>query len=187
MRRAYLLPLTAMPLAGCERHEAPKPTTSAGSRASVSARPAMPSPMAQKPTGPPLGVSPGLHGVGERAMARDYTMTVLKVEPCVVEPHFQAKPGHIKLGVEVQIEGRSERAVATNPFAASLRDSNDEDYKAALAGCEPTLRAGHVSSGETARGFISFEVPRGATGFVMKYAPFIVGAGPEELRFSLGR
>jgi hypothetical protein len=37
------------------------------------------------------------------------------------------------------------------------------------------------------KGFVTFEVPETAQGFVMSYAPFVLGMGVEELKFSLGR
>lgn len=137
--------------------------------------------------GPTLGVPPKLHAIGEQAVARDYTMKVHKIAQCQVEPHFAAKPGHIKVGVEVELVGTSSRAVAANPFLASLVDAEQRDYSADLAGCTPALRATRVTRDRRARGVISFEIPEDASQLVMIYAPFVVGVGRETLQFSLGR
>lgn len=136
---------------------------------------------------PTLAPAPVAYPVGERGIARDYFMTLISVKECQVEPHFRPKAGHLKLGLEVLLEGRTLQEVPTNPFSATLRDAQDRDYQVDLAGCTPTLRADRVTRDQQARGFITFEVPDDATGLKLKYAPFVVGVGPEELEFSLAR
>lgn len=180
----------------CERAEHPAPSASiaAGSaRVASSSAPDTPLPSPKLDLSPPtpepktLGLTAAPHAVGERAESRDYSMTLVRVAPCEVEPHFQPAPGRIKLGLEVLIEARSVREVPANPFLATLRDADDRDYQADLAGCTPTLRAARLAHTDQARGFITFEVPADATGLVMTYAPFVVGVGPEILTFALGR
>ena|SRR5690606_37602305 len=163
-------------------------SASAASASSVGIQaPVLPSLRMPEHEGPRLGLAPELHAVGQHAVARDYTMKVLEVAPCQVEPHFAPKPGYLKLGVEVELVGTSTRAVAANPFLATLVDSEQRDYGADLAGCTPTLHATRVTRDQRARGMITFEIPEGASGLVMIYAPFVVGAGSETLHFSLGR
>lgn len=136
---------------------------------------------------PTLAPPAAAHPVGERGVARDYFMTLISVKECRVEPHFKAKPGHLKLGLEVLLEGRTQQEVPTNPFSATLRDDQDREYSADLAGCTPTLRADRITLEKRAHGFITFEIPSDATGLRMKYSPFVMGVGAEELEFSLGR
>ena len=136
---------------------------------------------------PTLGPPLALHTEGEQARARDYFMTLLGVETCDVEPHFQPASGRVKLGVKVVIEGRSKNEVPVNPLLGTLEDSEHRDYRPDMAGCTPSLPAARVTSGRQARGFITFEVPENASGLVMTYAPFVLGMGSEELKFSLGR
>jgi hypothetical protein len=66
-------------------------------------------------------------------------------------------------------------------------DSEKREYRATLAGCTPTLTAARLKRSDRARGLVSFDVPSDAEGLVMTYAPFIVGSGPQELNFTLGR
>ena len=134
---------------------------------------------------PSLGPPPTVHAVGQQGQARDYFMTLIGVRRCDVEPHFRAASGHVKLGAQVRIEGRTPKEVPVNPLLGTLEDSEHQRYRADLAGCTPSLPAGRVASGQLAEGFISFEVPLGASGLVMTYAPFVLGMGAEELRFAV--
>lgn len=196
-RKSTCALLGAALVVACERTEQPAPSVAiAGSnRAGIAASGApsstLPSPKLDlsPPTPEPrtLGLSAAPHAVGERAESRDYFMTLVRVATCEVEPHFRPAPGRIKLGLEVLIEARNAREVPANPFLATLRDAEDRDYKADLAGCTPTLRADRLAQHDRAHGFITFEVPADATGLIMTYAPFVVGVGPEELTFALGR
>ncbi|HEU5076498.1 MAG TPA: DUF4352 domain-containing protein [Polyangiaceae bacterium] len=197
-RNAWIAACTLMAaaLVACERAEHPAPS---GSVAELGAGIASERAPNSAPSGgkldmtPPkpdprtFGPSPASHAVGERAESRDYFMTLVRVTTCDVEPHFRPARGRIKLGLEVLIEARSLREVPANPFLATLRDAQERDYQADLAGCTPTLRADRLAQNQKAQGFITFEVPEDATGLVMTYAPFIVGVGSEELTFALGR
>ena len=192
--------LLGIALAACERAERPAPTTSdsasgTGSTASVALEHENDSiaPSRKLDLSPPtpeprtLGLSAASHAVGERAESRDYFMTLVALRTCEVEPHFRPAGGHIKLGLDVLLEARGAREVPANPFLARLRDAEGRDYQADIAGCTPTLRADRLAANDKARGFITFEVPKDASGLVMTYAPFVVGVGLEELSFSLGR
>jgi hypothetical protein len=139
------------------------------------------------PQAPALALSAAPFALGERAEARDYFLTLVRVTPCAVEPHFSPAAGRVKLGLDVLIEAKNAREVPSNPFLARLRDAQTRDYGADLAGCTPTLRADRLSGSERASGFITFELPEDATGLVMTYSPFVVGVGLEELSFALGR
>jgi hypothetical protein len=154
---------------------------------STSREDGMRSPFAPKPDGPNLGPGPEQHAVGSQARARDYAVTVHGAAPCDVEPHLRPKAGTIKLGVEIEVEGLSEREVPANALYAALHDSENEKYSATLAGCAPVLRASRVNAGKRARGLVTFDVPEGVRGLVMTYEPFIVGSATQKLEFSLGR
>lgn len=183
----------------CERTElSPRSNESGGAspsdtRTAPNVTPTSPLPNPKLDLSPPtpeartLGLAPAPHAVGERAESRDYFMTLVRVASCEVEPHFRPAAGRIKLGLEVLIEARGFREVPSNPFLATLRDAEGRDYQADLAGCTPTLRADRLTQKQTARGFITFDVPQDATGLIMTYAPFVVGVGQEKLEFALGR
>jgi hypothetical protein len=74
-----------------------------------------------------------------------------------------------------------------NPFYATLIDAGGDEHSATLAGCTPPLRAMRVVKGEKTRGFISFEIPTTVKTMTLVYAPTVIGAGREELRFDLGQ
>lgn len=179
--------VTAYCLFGCNKTQ-PTPSRETGNVSPASAGSTLPlgltPPEMKAPTlAPPATAYP----VGERGIARDYFMTLISIKECQVEPHFRPQPGHLKLGLLVLIEGRTQQEVPTNPFSSTLKDAQGHDYRADLAGCTPTLRADRVTHGREARGFVTFEIPNDATGLKMKYAPFVVGVGVEELEFALGR
>jgi hypothetical protein len=137
----------------------------------------------------PVVGSPGaepVYAVGAPGDARDYRMTVLGKRPCKVEPHFSPRAGNMKLGVEVEIEGRTEREVPVSAFYALLSDDAGNLYRPTLAGCSPALPAERVREGESIKGFITFELPDQARGLKLSYEPFVVGAGQQRLTFSLG-
>ena len=134
-----------------------------------------------------LGVEPATHSLGELAEARDYAMSVDSIDDCSVEPPFAPKPDDVQLGGDVVIAGTTANEVPANPFYALLYDEAGGTYESTLAGCEPGLVPRQVTRGEDARGFITFEVPKTAHALTMRYAPLIIGAGPEELRFSVPR
>jgi hypothetical protein len=127
-----------------------------------------------------------VHAVGDRGDARDYGMTVLGTRPCKLEPHFSPREGNFKLGVEVEIEGRSDREVPVSAFYALLMDAEGNLYRPTLAGCTPSLPSERVREGESVKGFITFELPDAARGLRLSYEPFVLGAGEQRLMFSLG-
>lgn len=130
---------------------------------------------------------PRVHGPGELGHARDYTLSVEATRDCAVARPFEAPPGKVKVGVLLVLEGISAREVPSNAFYASLHARDGSTYAPTLAGCEPALPALRLTLGKKARGYVTFEIPVGARAFELRYAPIIIGAGPEELRFSVTR
>jgi len=126
-------------------------------------------------------------GPGEWAAATDYRMRVVRLETCEVEPYFAPLPGYDKLGVFVEIEGLQGTEVPVNVLHGHLTDGEGRTYTPAAAGCRPTLPAGRVAQGKTARGFITFEVPVTSRGLTLEYRPTIVGRAPQRLSFALPR
>ena len=134
-----------------------------------------------------VGVEKTVNPLGTLARARDYAMRVDSVKLCEVEPPFQPKPDRVILGIRVQLEGSSSRAVPANAFYALLRDSTGDEYTSTLAGCQPQLMAVLLKNGERAEGYISFEIPRARRQLQMRYAPQVIGPGVEELWFDVER
>ena len=104
-----------------------------------------------------------------------------------MNPPFASKRGFVKVGLEVVIEGRSALEVPVNPFYATLYNTGGDAYTSTLAGCEPGLPPVRVTTGQKARGFVTFEIPPPARKLELRYAPLIIGHGLEELRFAVAR
>ena len=128
-----------------------------------------------------------VYAIGDRAEAAAYAMTVKHVKECTVEHYFKPRKGNIKLGVEVLIEGTADKQIPVNPFYAKLTDSEGYSYTSTFAGCEPALKSVRVGRSEQAKGWITFELPKKASGLKLLYSPFVIGSGKQDLRFALGR
>ena len=163
-------------LTACDRGEsAERRSSAAGMRSPFD-------PDRPEPEGPVQRFAPG-----EWAKTTDYRMRVVRLETCEVEPYFAPLPGHEKLGIFVEIEGLHSVEVPVNVLHGHLTDGEGRSYAPATAGCRPTLPAGRVSQGKSARGFISFEVPVTSRGLTFEYHPSIVGRAPQRLDFDLPR
>ena len=134
-----------------------------------------------------IGPDTRIHPPGELARAPDYTMSVESTKECPSEGPFAPKRGNVKVGLEVLLEGTSQREVPANAFYGVLEDGAGNTYPPTLAGCEPPLPAVRVQNGSKARGFISFEIPNGARKLTFRYAPMVIGPGKEELKFAVER
>jgi hypothetical protein len=134
-----------------------------------------------------VGLDTRIHPMGELGRTRDYSMAVESIKECPMDPPFAPKRGNTKIGVEVSIEGASEREVPVNAFYASLADARGDSYSATLAGCEPALPSLRLTNGKAARGFITFEIPKTAEKLELRYAPLVIGPGTEELKFVVNR
>jgi len=132
-----------------------------------------------------VGASARIAQVGETASSPFFDMIVKRVKTCSVEAHFQPPIGVRKLGVEVELIGKTEAQVPANPFYALLSTQDGERFEATLAGCKPVLKASQVTEGERVSGWITFDVPDSARGTELHYAPVIIGGGRPELVFSL--
>lgn len=129
---------------------------------------------------------PPVTPVGQTGYAKNYSMVVETVKECVVPPYFEPAAGNIKLGVGVVIEATTTLEVSVNPFYAKVTDSNGTAYTSTFGGCTPDLKSVKLTQGQKATGWITFEVPKSAFGFVLSYNPIIIGGGKQELLFDLG-
>lgn len=134
-----------------------------------------------------LGLDTRVHPPGELGQARDYSMSVDSIKDCPLEPPFAPKRGNSKVGLEISLQGTSDREVPVNVFYATLYDARGDSFSATLAGCEPALPSIRLTRGKTARGFITFEIPKSAEKLELRYAPLVIGPGTEELKFAINR
>jgi len=134
-----------------------------------------------------VGIDTRVHPVGEIGRARDYFMSVESSKDCPMDAPFLPKSGNLKLGVEVSLEGTTEREVPVNAFYATLHYARGDAYSATLAGCDPALPAVRLTNGKSAHGFITFEISKSAEKLELRYAPLVIGPGTEELKFAVAR
>ena len=92
-----------------------------------------------------------------------------------------------RLGVQLELEPTGELQVPANPYYARLVDGLGNVYEATLGGCGAALAPTLPARGQTARGRIVFELPRGARDLTLTYAPELVGGADAELSVALGR
>lgn len=182
----FVLGLALLPLA-C-RHEEQTP-----SGVSVRADDARQEPSAMSspfdPKRPPDRMAPpeAPFAVGEWATADDYRLRLTEVRECEVESYFAPRGGHIKLGAKLELEAGSAAEVPSNQLHAVLVDAEGSRYPATLAGCRPSLPTVRLSRGKSASGFVTFDVPRDASGLTLRYEPVIVGRAESAVSITLGR
>ncbi len=171
----------------CERKSSDTTSSAPSAAPAPSASETIRSPF--DPEKPPDRLAPPEAGtaVGEWAKTEDYRMRVVSVRTCEVEVHFQPKPGHVVLGVEVQLAGLSDHEVPVNPLHAKLVDSEGNSHAATLVGCRPNLPAQRIQKGFSTKGYVNFDVPETASGFELRYEPFVVGRSDSALEFVLPR
>ncbi len=126
-----------------------------------------------------------VHELGEKASNGVFALSVLGLKTCGVEAHFQPPPGIRKLGVEVEISAVSEAEVPVNPFYGLVVDDEGDRFEPTLAGCQPVLEARRIAKGQSARGWISFDVPEDLHDARFRYAPVVIGSGTKQLEFAL--
>lgn len=92
-----------------------------------------------------------------------------------------------RIGVELEIEPTGDLQVPANPYYARLVDAEHNVYEATLGGCGTELAPTLPARGQTARGWVVFELPRTARAVSLVYAPELLGASKSELVIELQR
>jgi hypothetical protein len=111
--------------------------------------------------------------IGDRLTSGNYILTVNGAEKSQSYNSFSnPKPGNEYLAVDVTIESASNRDVSTSASYVTLQDSAGFRYEYSLLGKEPGLPSENpVPLGSKVRGWITFEVPKTATGLVLSFKP----------------
>ena len=108
-------------------------------------------------------------GLQERIEAGTSALTVLRVEKWArLSPGTAPKPGNIYVVAELLIEPVGLGGTYYTAMDFGLQDSAGHTYPATMAP-PPCLGKGGLLIGEDARGFVAFEVPSDAGGFVLSY------------------
>jgi hypothetical protein len=92
-----------------------------------------------------------------------------------------------RVGIELSIEPTSDVQVPADPYYARLVDAERNVHEATLGGCGPALAPTLPARGQTARGWIVFELPLAARATTLLYAPELLGASKAELAIELQR
>jgi hypothetical protein len=92
-----------------------------------------------------------------------------------------------RIGIEIALQPTGDVQVPADPYYARLVDTHHNVYEATLGGCGAPLAPTLPARGQTAHGWIVFELPRTARAATLLYAPELVGASKTELAIELPR
>jgi hypothetical protein len=99
-----------------------------------------------------------------------------------------AKAGHVYLNALVDIANQRDDEAPYNPLYFKVKDAGGFEYTGSLLGSpSPSLKSGKLTPGEHVAGWVSFEVPVEASGFVVSYQPLVIFGGYQTIRVDLGR
>jgi hypothetical protein len=119
---------------------------------------------------------------GVVARSEHYDLQVSALAECSDE---RGAEGGRRVGVLVTLQARGLAQVPANPYYALLVDGEDEVHEATLGGCTPALPIRLLEAGQSAHGWVSFDVPRQRANFSFSYAPLLASGEREETRFRL--
>jgi hypothetical protein len=109
----------------------------------------------------------------QRVRTDHFTVSVHGTRRCATPPHLAPEDGWMRLGIDLEVTATSAAQVPTNPYHALLVDADGGVHEASLNGCDPALPVRLLQRGESARGWLSFDVPSGAGALTFSYAPRI--------------
>ncbi len=132
-------------------------------------------------TAAPAGQSAGsTFRVGEVVRKGSLEATVLSSAPFQSTNQFiRPAAGRQFYAVELQVKNTGTRpAQLSTLLQFKLRDSTNAQYDVATTlGKEPRFPEGELSAGTTNRGFVTFEIPTGATGLQFVFDANVFGGG----------
>lgn len=128
--------------------------------AAVTAQPAPPAtlPASTRPPAPPPG---GIGRIGEKIQLGGYqyvTLTDAEFSSTGYGEFFEPDPGNYIYAVLVEFEGIDPSGSSYNPFYFKAVVDGFE-YNFSAFGKEPALQSGELRTGQTVRGWMSFEAP----------------------------
>lgn len=126
--------------------------------------------------------------VGNPVAAGGIELTVTAIETTNAVPVLAPKAGNTYLVAQVAIKNTERDESPYNPFYFKVKDAGGFEYNWASTNAkEPSLKSGKLGKGETVAGWVAFEVPVTAKGFVLTYEPAVIGGGYKPIRVDLGR
>jgi hypothetical protein len=138
------------------------------------------------PTSPAESASAATSRVGARVRTADYEIRASSPEDCTKASRSAPAELTRRVGVEVSLVRLGAVQVPANPYYARLVDSAGNVYEATLGGCGAALAPTLPSRGQTAHGYVVFDVPHAAEGFTFAYAPELSGVEAEEITIPIG-
>lgn len=122
------------------------------------------------PATPGTGSS-GTVGVGQSVDLDGSRFSVIQVADPEPSGFFKPSAGNRLVAIEVSQQALRKRT-SFNFTQFKLRDSDDREYSWAITNSEPKFGTGTLQPGKTAKGWISFQVPSGATLDVLIFQAF---------------
>jgi hypothetical protein len=92
---------------------------------------------------------------------------------------FRADPGYYHFVVDVEFRNGSTKVVTTNPFDFKLQDTANRSYTPTLGGPKPSYTNRPLQGGESARGWLCFQLANGETPIKLVHTIGIMGAKVE--------
>ena len=120
------------------------------------------------------------------ATTAHYTLRVLGVETCRTSGASAPPDSSRRIGVNISIEPAADVQVPANAYYARLLDEQRQVHEATLGGCGDPLAPPLPHRGQTARGYVVFDVPRTSRQLTLLYAPELVDLPTEEVSIALG-
>lgn len=131
--------------------------------------------------------SVGLEGrLGVSVNTEHYAILASAFEPCGTgraEPRGRTQ----RVGVELSLRRTGPVQVPANPYYATLVGPDRDVHEATLGGCGAPLAPALPAPGQSAQGWVVFEVPRGGQGFTLVYDPELVEVPEREVTIALER
>jgi hypothetical protein len=130
-----------------------------------------------------------VYNVGETAEQEDFNLKVSDIKECKAK-YTRPKKGNLLLGVETTIGSKRDRNFYASSSSAKVVDGEGLAHNAmgyaSTSNCDPTLKGTQLATGEKAKGWLVFEVPKEATGLKLSYSPIVFGES-QTVKFDLGR
>jgi len=100
--------------------------------------------------------------IGDKVKLGDYVLTIKGVEPCTSTNQFsQPKSGNKFVVIDITQENQGEDPLNYNVWDYKLQDSEDFTYSTAMTTCkDPGFSSGALQTGQSTRGYITFEIPK---------------------------
>lgn len=95
---------------------------------------------------------------------------MLETASCALPWFYRDDPTTMRVGVRVKITA-VDAAVIADPYLAHLHAGAEATYRSTFGGCQPALEHQRLGPGESATGFITFEVPVEAESSAISYLP----------------